>query len=159
MQKKWLTLAPLLGLMLVLMSYKETKQPLLIKLAPKQIGTEMWTTMTFTNQSSKPIYLNKIDICLDGKLLNKVFQIQEKGKPLDYTGVLVKRRTPTADDFVILQPRKSITTKTRLDKAYAFRPGKHQYTIRYSHYHGSPQSESTLNLFESAAFGFVYTSR
>ncbi len=159
MVKKWLTLAPLLGLMLVLMSHQTAKKPLLIKLAPKQIGTEMWATMTFTNQSGQPIYLNKIDICFDGKLLNNVFQIQKKGKPLDYTGVLVKRRTPTAADFVLLQPRKSITTKTRLDKAYAFQPGKHQYTIQYSHYHGSPKNESTLNQFTSAAFPFVYTSR
>ena len=114
--------------------------------------------MTFKNQSSKPVYLNKIDIGMGNRLLNKLFIIKEEQQEIPYTGVLVKRRAPTADDFIILRPGNCVQTRIRLDQSYAFLPGRHRYTIQYKHYHSSLTDQDFLLELASAGQPFTYNA-
>lgn len=145
-----------------LMSYSPTvlsQTPLRIQLKPYQQGSELWVTMTLTNRSKAPVYLNKIDIGMSNRLLNRLFVIKQQQAEVRYTGVLAKRLAPTEADFILLKPAQSVQTKIRLDQSYAFRPGKHRYSIQYKHYHASPVDETILNEFSSATFPFTYTGR
>jgi hypothetical protein len=146
-------------LLLILMSFSHhmAKEPLRIKLVPFQKGTELWTEMTIRNQSAQPIYLNKIDIGQSNRLLNNLFVIKQQ-QEVNYTGVLVKRRAPTADDFVLLKPGESVQSTIRLDESYAFLPGKHRYSIQYRHYHGSPNDQTLLQEVKSGIYTFSYTA-
>ncbi|WP_461054884.1 hypothetical protein [Spirosoma arcticum] len=134
------------------------KLPVRVQLMIHQIGTELWTTMTFKNQSSKPVYLNKIDIGMGNRLLNKVFIVVQEQREIPYTGVMVKRRAPTADDFVLLEPGKRVQTRIRIDQSYAFLPGRHRYTIHYQQYHSSPTDQNFILELASAGQPFTYNA-
>jgi hypothetical protein len=134
------------------------KLPVRVQLMLHHKGNELWTTMTFKNQSSKPVYLNKIDIGMGNRLLNKLFIIKEEQQEIPYTGVLVKRRAPTADDFIILRPGNCVQTRIRLDQSYAFLPGRHRYTIQYKHYHSSLTDQDFLLELASAGQPFTYNA-
>ena len=133
------------------------KPPLLIQLTVRQKATELWATMRLSNQSTRPIYLNKIDIGMTPRLQNKIFVIKRGKQEVDYIGVLVKRRSPTVTDFVLLNPGESMQTLLRLDNSYAFKLGKHHYSIQYRQYHGSPEEPSFLQELTSGAYPFDFT--
>jgi hypothetical protein len=139
-------------------NHKKTKQPLYIQIKTILKAKELWVNLTFSNQSKQPIYLNKLDIGMSPRLMNKLFLVKEGGQEIAYTGVMVKRRTPTLEDFVLLEPGKSVKTSIRLDQSYAFKPGQHRYVIQYSHYHGSPKDESILNEFTSNPYSFKFSA-
>lgn len=156
--KKRLTKSTWIPLLLALLTQVALAKSIVrIQLTLRQKGTELWTTMSFKNQSSKPVYLNKIDIGMGNRLLNKLFIIKQGQREIPYAGVMVKRRAPTADDFVLLEPGKRVQTTIRLDQAYAFLSGRHGYTIQYQHYHGSPTDQNFLLELASAERPFTYT--
>lgn len=139
-------------------THKTPKQPIRIRVQTIQKAKELWVNLIFSNQSKQPIYLNKLDIGMSPRLMNKLFLVKEGGQEIAYTGVMVKRRTPTLEDFVLLEPGKSVKTSIRLDQSYAFKPGQHRYVIQYSHYHGSPKDESILNEFTSNPYFFNFSA-
>lgn len=132
------------------------KPPLLIQLTVRQKTTQLWVTMRLSNQSAKPIYLNKIDIGMTARLQNKVFTIKSGKQEIAYTGMLVKRRSPMTTDFVLLEPGESLQTRLRLDNSYAFKLGKHRYFIHYRQYHGSPNEPSFLQELTSQPYPFDF---
>lgn len=134
------------------------KSPVRVQLTLRQKGAELWTTMTFKNQSINPVYLNKIDIGMGNRLLNKLFIIKQEQREITYRGVMVKRRAPTADDFILLEPGKRVQTRVRLDQSYALLPGRLRYTIQYQHYHSSPTDQNFLMELASAVRPFTYTA-
>ncbi len=160
---KYVVKAMVVSIILIgLMSYMPAalpQTPLRIQLKPYQQGSELWVTMTLTNRSQKPIYLNRIDIGMSNRLLNRLFVIKQQQAEVRYTGVMAKRMAPTEADFMLLKPAQRVQTKIRLDQSYAFQPGKHQYSIQYRHYHSSPVDQAVLNEFTSPAFPFTYTGR
>ena len=152
-----ISLMSLLLLRIALTAKNSGKPPLLIQLTVHQKATELWATMPLSNQSTKPIYLNRIDIGMTPRLQNKVFVIKRGRQEVTYTGMLVKRRPPTATDFVLLKPGESLQTRTRLDNSYAFGLGRHHYSIQYRQYHGSPEEPSFLQELTSGAYPFDFT--
>ena len=152
-----------LGVALILVGFTSSgrpdssRSPLRIQLQTYLQGDELWVALLLNNRSDTPVYLNKIDIGMSSQLLNSLFVIKQKQQDLAYRGPLVKRRSPTAVDFVLLKPKQSVQTKIRLDKAYAFKPGKHRYSIQYKQYHSSPLDPALLTEFTSAVHHFTYT--
>jgi len=119
----------------------------------------MHCTLKFTNISQQKLFLNKVDICLDPKIISKIFIIKERDKIIPYTGILVKRGIATKEDFVVLAPGESIVTTAHLDNTYNFPVGWHQYTIQYSYYHSSPEENPQLNKIESDIVPFAYSKQ
>lgn len=54
------------------------------------------------------------------------------GRPLDYTGKMVKRAALTADDYVPVAPGKTLTSTIDITPSYAFLKGRHSYQIGYA---------------------------
>ncbi|MFD1140938.1 hypothetical protein ACFQ4C_07455 [Larkinella insperata] len=135
---------------------KPVRQPVLIQITMHQQNDHLWAKMTFSNHSGKPVYLNKLDIGLSPRLMNKFFIVTQKGQEVPYTGVMVKRRPPTKDDFVVLAPGKRIRTSIRLDDSYALKAGTNRYSIQYRHYHGSPTDDTVFQELLSKPYFFTY---
>ncbi|GAB3279514.1 hypothetical protein GCM10027347_54280 [Larkinella harenae] len=146
----------LLSTLVIGTSMAVQKQPVRIQIVIVQKTGQLWANMTFTNQSALPIYLNKLDIGMSQRLMNNLFVVKQKGQEVSYTGVMAKRRPPTLEDFVLLEPGKSVRTTIRLDPSYAFKPGKNRYSIQYRHYHGSPKDSSVLHELVSKLYYFDY---
>jgi hypothetical protein len=53
------------------------------------------------------------------------------GKPLDYTGMMVKRGALTAADYQAVAPHTLHMNTIDITPTYAFRKGRHSYEIRY----------------------------
>lgn len=53
------------------------------------------------------------------------------GRPLDYTGKMVKRAALTADDYVPVAPGKEVKNTIDITPSYAFVAGRHSYQIGY----------------------------
>ena len=68
----------------------------------------------------------------DNRIHNDVFEIMHESGSVSYTGRLVKRSEPKADDFLTVNPGESISFKVDLNSAYGFPAGNHRYRIRYS---------------------------
>ncbi|GAB3901418.1 hypothetical protein GCM10028803_26070 [Larkinella knui] len=161
MKKLPLVAAFLLSGLLICTSFtpkKPGKQPVTIQITMVQKTGQLWANMTFTNQSAAPVYLNKLDIGMSPRLMNNLFILQQKGQEVPYAGILVKRRPPTQDDFVLLPPGKSVKTTIRLDQSYAFKSGKNRYSIQYRHYHSSPKDAAVFHEFTSKRYYFDYAA-
>ena len=111
------------------MSEKETWA---VSLAVNATAQGVLATVTFVNNSSASAALYKWNACFDNRIHNDVFEIMHASGSVSYTGRMVKRGEPKADDFLIVDPGKSVAFTVDLNAAYGFPAGRHQYKIRYS---------------------------
>ncbi|MGP8268450.1 MAG: hypothetical protein ACLQLH_00130 [Terracidiphilus sp.] len=93
---------------------------------------DVLATVTFANNSAAPAALYKWNACFDNRIHNDVFEIMHESGSVSYTGRLVKRSEPKADDFLTVKPGERVSFKVDLNAAYGFPAGKHRYRIRYS---------------------------
>lgn len=63
-------------------------------------------------------------------LESPLFEVSRNGEAVNYTGKLVKRGKPGADDYVVLKPGQQIQQQIELSSQYDFSDGG-QYSIRY----------------------------
>jgi peptidyl-Lys metalloendopeptidase len=64
------------------------------------------------------------------RIHNNVFEIAHEPESVSYTGRLVKRGAPKADDFLTVQPGERVSFNVDLRASYGFPAGKHRYQIR-----------------------------
>ena len=111
------------------MSEKETWA---VSLAVDSSAPGVLATVTFANSGSAPAALYKWNACFDNRIHNDVFEIMHESGSVSYTGRMVKRGEPKADDFLTVEPGKSVSFTVDLRTAYGFPAGNHKYKIRYS---------------------------
>jgi len=95
------------------------------------IGTadDVALKVTVRNDSAEDVYLLRWETALQGIDAN-IFDVRLDGKPVDYTGRLYKRATPTAADYVRIPAGGSVSADVELSSAYDMsRTG--EYAIRY----------------------------
>ena len=95
------------------------------------IGTadDVALKVTIRNDSAEDVYLLRWETALQGIDAN-IFDVRLDGKPVDYTGRLYKRATPTAADYVRIPAGGSVSADVELSSAYDMsRTG--EYAIRY----------------------------
>jgi peptidyl-Lys metalloendopeptidase len=95
------------------------------------IGTadDVALKVTVRNDSAEDVYLLRWETALQGIDAN-IFDVRLDGKPVDYTGRLYKRATPTASDYVRIPAGGSVSADVELSSAYDMsRTG--EYAIRY----------------------------
>ena len=114
--------------------------------------------LVFTSNSREPVYIDRINGCLDGAIRNNVFTIESDGVPVPYTGIFAKRSRPGPEDVVTLQPGGSITTMVDLTKSYAFLPGTHTYAVYYSAFHQYPDRPGFIEL-RSKSVSWTFTGK
>lgn len=76
-------------------------------------------------------------LATEQEMFGKLFELRDAdtGQPLEYQGIMVKRGPLTAADYLALAPGARRSNRIDLSRAYAFKPGRHAYTISYAgHY-------------------------
>lgn len=82
-----------------------------------------------TNTSRLPVTLLKWHTPLEGSL-SDMFVVEHAGRPVPYTGILVKRVQPQAADFTVLEPGATLTSVIDLEPCYQMdRTG--DYSVRF----------------------------
>ncbi len=109
-------------------------RPVSVLLEVEVNGREVLAKLKFTNNTKKSVWLYKHILGLNGKLTNRLFEITCEGKKVTYTGKMIKRRAPTAKDFLELEAEDELETEVPLHKYYRFLEGKHEYVAIYDAY-------------------------
>ncbi|WP_342116940.1 hypothetical protein [Pseudoduganella sp. OTU4001] len=71
------------------------------------------------------------------EMYGKLFDLRDAvtGEALEYQGIMVKRGPLTDEDYLTMAPGATQRNSIDLGRAYAFKPGRHSYTIAYrGHY-------------------------
>jgi hypothetical protein len=114
--------------------------------------------LLFPNNEPNNLYLDKYSICFDSQFRNKVFTISsDKGKEVNYTGMMVKRKMKP-EDYIMIKPGENIQTIVTLNDAYSLVKGK-KYLIQYSAFNPGSyiNSEPVLMKMESSKIEILYT--
>ncbi|MFC5479811.1 hypothetical protein [Massilia suwonensis] len=88
--------------------------------------------LTFTNQGTKTVWIPR-ELAAEKELTGRRFDVRDAGgKPVAYTGKMVKRAALTAADYQPLEPGKMLMNTIDITNTYAFAKGRHNYHIGYT---------------------------
>lgn len=84
--------------------------------------------VSYTNVTNQAIRLLKHGTALEGWLSANIFSVNQNGKAMPYTGALLKRVKPRISDYIVLQPRQTISGTVDLAQGYDIRV-KGRYSV------------------------------
>ena len=94
-------------------------------------GAKVRVRLTVENHGETTIYVPR-EVAAGDELTGRRFEVLDQaGKPLDYTGMMVKRGALTAQDYHPVAPHTMHMNTIDITPTYAFRKGKNSYEIRY----------------------------
>ena len=83
------------------------------------------------NRGETAIYIPR-EVAAGDEITGRRFDLRDAdGKPVDYTGMMVKRGALTASDYQAVAPHTMHMNTIDITPPYAFAKGKHSYEIRY----------------------------
>ncbi|MEX5749036.1 hypothetical protein [Massilia sp. X63] len=87
------------------------------------------------NRGDSTIYIPR-EVAAEDEITGRRFDLREvsngkAGKPVDYTGMMVKRAAPTASDYQAVAPHTMHMHTIDITPSYAFRKGRQRYQIGY----------------------------
>ncbi len=131
----------------VVMTHVTIRSPVAVALVLNPDGRDLQATLSFTNQSAQPVFLNKISACLDGKIGDAVFLVAADGRPVPFTGTKTPRpAVPGPRQFTPLAPGETQRVIVDLGHSYRLLPGVHTYSVAYNAAHNFPARLQTLTL-------------
>ena len=94
-------------------------------------GGKVRVRLLVENRGDTAIYIPR-EIAAGDEITGRRFELRDaKGKPVDYTGMMVKRGALTAADWHEVAPHTMHMNTIDITPSYAFRKGKQTYEIRY----------------------------
>ena len=94
-------------------------------------GGRVRVRLLVENRGDTAIYIPR-EIAAGDEITGRRFELGDaKGKPVDYTGRMVKRGALTAADWQAVKPHTMHMNTIDITPTYAFRKGKGSYEIRY----------------------------
>lgn len=94
-------------------------------------GGKVLVRLMVENRGDTPIYIPR-EVAAGDELTGRRFDLRDaKGKPVDYTGMMVKRGALTASDWQEVAPHTMHMNTIDITPSYAFRKGSHSYQIGY----------------------------
>jgi len=116
--------------------------------------------LTVENRGETTIWIPR-EVAAGDELTGRRFDLRDaRGKPLDYTGMMVKRGALMAADWQEVKPHTMHMNTIDITPAYAFRKGKQGYEIRYDGPYLSDVSRlDAIRQSPAAAIKFSYTGR
>ena len=88
--------------------------------------------LTFTNQGTATVWIPR-EMAAEKELTGPRFDVRDAGgRPVPYTGKMVKRAALTSADYQLLEPGKMLTNTIDITHTYAFAKGRHNYNIGYT---------------------------
>lgn len=97
--------------------------------AAKEFGSGK-IVYSLSNASTSTVHVLRWMTPLDG-VSNNLFRVSQDGRPVAYTGRLVKRAAPTDADYLALAPGQSVSAEVDLSAYYDMRKGG-QFSVRYN---------------------------
>lgn len=107
-----------------------------LKLSVTPVDGHPVAQITLVNRSGQTVHALRA-LAEEEEMYGKLFDLREagSGQPLEYQGIMVKRGPLTEADYLPLAPGAVQHNRIDLARAYAFKPGRHSYTIAYrGHY-------------------------
>jgi len=77
-------------------------------------------TLELTNLAVETVALLRWNLPLDNRFVSHSFNVQINGRPVTYLGPAVKFAEPTADDYIFMGPKESISLDIQLQDYYDF---------------------------------------
>lgn len=113
----------------------ETDESVRHQLEVETQGGRVKVRLLVENRGETTIYVPR-EVAAGDELTGPRFALREvtggkAGKPLAYTGMMVKRGALTAADYQAVAPRTMHMNTIDITPTYAFRKGKGSYEIRY----------------------------
>lgn len=88
--------------------------------------------LTFINQGTKTVWIPR-ELAAEKELTGPRFDVRDAGgRPVPYTGKMVKRAALTSADYQPLEPGKMLMNTIDITHTYAFAKGRHNYNIGYT---------------------------
>ncbi len=84
------------------------------------------------NLSDKSMRLLKWGTPFEGRFTDDMFEVVVNGKPVPYTGMMIKRGAPRESDYITIEAHGTLTTRVAIEDGYALTTTGH-YTVRYRH--------------------------
>ncbi len=126
--------------------------PVTVLLSAAVNGHNLQVVTNFTNVSTRPVYLDKISGCLDGKIGDDVFQVTADGQPVPFSGRKTPRpAVPGPRQFALLAAGETRRVVVTLNHSYRLPSGTHTYSIIYSAAHNYPARLQSLTLRSAPA--------
>jgi hypothetical protein len=116
--------------------------------------------LTFTNQGKSTVWIPR-EMAAEKELTGRRFDVRDfSGRPVAYTGKMVKRAALTAADYQPLEPGQMLMNTIDITKTYAFAKGRHNYNIGYA----GPVLPDVKRLdaaveFPARPVSFIYTGK
>jgi hypothetical protein len=108
------------------------------------LGQPVTIVFMLENRSSSPLWVLTWYTPLEG-LKGRIFRVLCDGKEILYKGPMVKRITPTQDDYVLIGPRKSISVEVDLSLAYTLPSAKECQVTFVGKIHDVVRNEALLS--------------
>lgn len=126
-------------------------------LTVKETGGHPVVHITLANRSERPLQVLHA-LATEEEMFGKLFELRDAatGAPLEYQGIMVKRGPLTADDYLVLPPGAQRRNAIDLSRAYAFKQGRHTYTIAYAGHYLMDGKEMPLT---AGPLRFTHTGR
>lgn len=94
-------------------------------------GAKVKVRLIVENHGDTTIYVPR-EVAAGDELTGRRFDLRDaRGKPVGYTGMMVKRGALTASDYQAVAPHTMHMNTIDITPSYAFAKGRHSYEIRY----------------------------
>ena len=101
------------------------------KIEVESVNGRALVHLTVSNYGKQTIWIPR-EMAEGKELTGRRFDVRAfDGRPLDYTGKMVKRAALTAADYVPIAPGKELKNTIDITPSYAFKEGRHSYQIGY----------------------------
>ena len=101
------------------------------KIEVESVNGRALVHLTVSNYGRQTIWIPR-EMAEGKELTGRRFDVRAfDGRPLDYTGKMVKRAALTAADYVPIAPGKELKNTIDITPSYAFKEGRHSYQIGY----------------------------
>lgn len=94
-------------------------------------GGKVLVRVMIENHGDRPIWVPR-DIAAADLLTAPRFELRSGADSVAYTGRMVKRAAPGPQDYLEVKPSTTQLNTIDITDAYAFKPGRHAYEIRYA---------------------------
>ncbi len=101
------------------------------KIEVESVNGRALVHLTVSNYGKQTVWIPR-EMAEEKELTGRRFDVRAfDGRPLDYTGKMVKRAALTAADYVPVAPGKEVKNTIDITPSYAFKEGRHSYQIGY----------------------------
>ena len=101
------------------------------KIEVESVNGRALVHLTVSNYGKQTVWIPR-EMAEGKELTGRRFDVRAfDGRPLDYTGKMVKRAALTAADYVPIAPGKELKNTIDITLSYAFKEGRHSYQIGY----------------------------